>query len=142
MKELFTKKILFTFGCITYIFAYLIYLYKAENTVFWNAFYYIKDYGFILFLLIILNDHFFKTNRLIAFLIVIVFQYFNFNVVLLTKTLTDFEKYCNSQVFTLMFANTTLSILLFMFLTANKKNHNDVKEPINDDISTENEILS
>ena len=133
MKELFTKKLLFTFGCIVYVFAYLVYLYMAENTVYWNAFYYIKDYTFILFLLIMINGHFFKTSRLIPFLIVIVFQYFDFNVVLLTKSLTDFEKYCNSQVFTLMFANTTLSILLFMFLTSNKKDHNNTKETNNDD---------
>jgi hypothetical protein len=121
MKKYLTKKNIFIFGSIIYILAYLIYLYKAENTVFWNCFYYIKDYSYLLFILILLKSCFTGVNKLIAFIIVLVFQYLDFNIVMITKTLTDFEKYCNSQVFTLMFINTTLSLGLFALLTRNKK---------------------
>jgi len=120
IKKYATKKNIFIFGSILYILAYLTYLYKAENTIFWKCFYYIKDYSYLLFILIVLKSFFTNANKLIAFLIVIVFQYLDFNMVMITKTLTDYEKYCNSQVFTLMFINTTLSIILFILLTSKK----------------------
>lgn len=78
----------------------------------------------MLFLLVYIKKYVSNMNKLIAFLIVLIFQYFNFNVAMLTKTLTGFEEYCNSKVFVMAFLNTVFSLLLFILLIKEEKKIN------------------